>query len=131
MKDAAHPFAVGRLGNAARAARKFGALALLGSLPALTCAWAQAPARAQPPGSSAAPVTLPLTRAVVERVMRDSGEIVLDHEDLPNLGMPPMTMAFDVPDKEMLRAFKAGDKVRFQAEIVGGKPTITRLERAP
>jgi Cu/Ag efflux protein CusF len=128
LKDAAHPFAFTHAHNSAR---QLGALVLLGLLPALNSAWAQTSARAQPPVSSAVPSTLALTYAVVERVLHDTGEIVLDHEDLPNLGMPPMAMAFDVSSQEMLKAFKAGDKVRFQAEIVAGKPTITRLERAP
>lgn len=128
MKDAAHPFAFTHANNPAL---QLGALILLGLLPAPNSAWAQSSARPQPPVSSSVPSTLALTYAVVERVLHDTGEIVLDHEDLPNLGMPPMTMAFDVSSKEMLRAFKVGDKVRFQAEIVAGKPTITRLERAP
>lgn len=128
MKDAPHPFA---FMHAHIPALQLGALILLGLLPALNYAWVQSSARPQPPVSSAVLSTLALTRAVVERVLHDTGEIVLDHEDLPNLGMPPMTMAFDVSSKEMLKAFKAGDKVRFQAEIVAGKPTITQLERAP
>ena len=73
---------------------------------------------------------LPLASATVERVLRESGEIVLDHGDLPNLAMPAMTMAFDVGNKKMLDAVKPGDKVRFQAEIVKGRPTIVHLERA-
>nr|WP_251010528.1 copper-binding protein [Variovorax paradoxus] len=74
--------------------------------------------------------SLPLTGATVERVIRESGEIVLEHEDLPNLAMPAMTMAFDVGNKKMLDAVKPGDKVRFQAEIVKGRPTITHMELA-
>lgn len=74
--------------------------------------------------------SLPLTGATVERVIRESGEIVLEHEDLPNLAMPAMTMAFDVGNKKMLDAVKPGDKIRFQAEIVKGRPTITRMELA-
>ena len=54
----------------------------------------------------------------------------MEHEDLPNLAMPAMTMAFDVGNKKMLDAVKPGDKVRFKAEIVKGKPTITHLELA-
>ncbi|MDF1484138.1 copper-binding protein [Ramlibacter sp. H39-3-26] len=128
MKDAPHPRAFILAHNPAL---QLGALILLGLLPALNSAWAQSSARPQPPVSSALPSTLALTHAVIERVLHDTGEIVLDHEDLPNLGMPPMTMAFDVSNETMLKAFKAGDNVRFQAEIVAGKPTITRLERAP
>lgn len=128
MKNISHPFAFMHAHNPAL---PLGALVLLGLLFAQNSAWAQSPTRPQPPVFSALPPTLALTHAVIERVLHDTGEIVLDHEDLPNLGMPPMTMAFEVSSKEMLEAFKAGDKVRFQAEIVAGRPTITRLERAP
>lgn len=82
------------------------------------------------PARSGQAASLPLADAIVERVIRESGEIVLDHGDLPNLAMPAMTMAFDVGNRKMLDAVKPGDKVRFQAEIVKGKPTITHLELA-
>ena len=85
------------------------------------------PRQSAKPGKTA---SLPLTDAIVERVIPASGEIVLEHGDLPNLGMPAMTMAFDVGNRKMLDAVKPGDKVRFQAEILKGKPTITHLELA-
>jgi Cu/Ag efflux protein CusF len=73
---------------------------------------------------------MPLVDAVVQKVDTDKALIVLKHGDLPNLGMPAMTMGFDVADKKMLKAVKAGDKVKFQAEMVGGKATVTELKRA-
>jgi Cu(I)/Ag(I) efflux system membrane protein CusA/SilA len=89
-----------------------------------------APLGPKKPARAAQATALPLVDATVEHVLRDSGELVLDHGDLPNLAMPPMTMAFDVGNKKMLDAVKPGDKIRFQAEIVKGRPTITHLERA-
>lgn len=92
---------------------------------------ASAPAGPTKPARTAqATTTLPLVGATVESVLRESGELVLDHGDLPNLAMPAMTMAFDVGNKKMLDKVKPGDKIRFQAEIVKGRPTITRLELA-
>jgi Cu(I)/Ag(I) efflux system membrane protein CusA/SilA len=44
--------------------------------------------------------------------------------------MPAMTMAFDVGNRKMLDVVKPGDKIRFQAEVVKGRPTITHLELA-
>ena len=82
------------------------------------------------PAKAGRTASLPLADATVERVLRESDEIVLDHGDLPNLAMPAMTMAFDVGNKKMLEMVKPGDKVRFQAEIVKGRPTIKHLERA-
>ncbi|MBC7395254.1 MAG: copper-binding protein, partial [Variovorax sp.] len=42
-----------------------------------------------------------------------NGEIVLKHGDIPNLGMPAMTMAFEA-DAATLKRVKAEEKVRFQ-----------------
>ncbi|MEJ8850233.1 copper-binding protein [Variovorax rhizosphaerae] len=68
-----------------------------------------------------------LTDAVVQRIEAAAGEVVLKHGDIPNLAMPPMTMAFDA-DKKTLSGLKVGDKVRFHAEIVDGRPKLTRVE---
>ena len=89
-----------------------------------------APPGPKKPVRAAQAAPLPLADATVERVLRESGELVLDHGDLPNLAMPAMTMAFDVGNKKMLDAVKPGDKIRFQAEVVKGRPTITHLELA-
>ena len=101
---------------------------------AMACAQAQtstsAPSGPQKPAKAAQATTLPLVDATVDRVLRESDEIVLDHGDLPNLAMPAMTMAFDVGNKKMLDRVKPGDKIRFQAEVVKGRPTITHLELA-
>ena len=40
----------------------------------------------------------------------------------------PMTMVFQVGDPAMLDQVKAGDKVKFQAEKVGGAYTVVRIE---
>jgi Cu(I)/Ag(I) efflux system membrane protein CusA/SilA len=71
---------------------------------------------------------MPLVDAVVQKVDPARNLIVLKHGDIPNLGMPAMVMGFDVADKKMLKAVKAGDKVQFQAEMVGGKATVTELK---
>ena len=44
--------------------------------------------------------------------------------------MPPMTMVFRAADPAMVERVKAGDKVRFSAEKVGGEYTVTRIEPA-
>lgn len=79
------------------------------------------------PAESASKPTMPLVDAEVKRVDREKGLIVLNHGDLPNLGMPAMTMGFDVADRKMLEGIKVGQKVKFQAEMVGGKATVTDL----
>ena len=111
---------------------KFRSILITLPLISLTVAHAQmgpgtmsAPA-VQPKGEAAA--ALPLTEGEVRRVDKERGEVVLKHGDLPNLGMPAMTMAFNVPTPSTLEKLKTGDKVRFNAEIVKGKPTITHIE---
>ncbi|MEJ8826959.1 copper-binding protein [Variovorax humicola] len=69
-----------------------------------------------------------LTVGEVERIDREHGEVVINHGDLPNLGMEAMTMGFAVADKRMLDRLKPGDKVRFNAEIKNGEATVTYIE---
>ena len=71
----------------------------------------------------------PLVQGEVRKLDAAAGLIVLRHGDIPNLAMPAMTMGFDVADKKMLEGLKVGDKVRFQAEMVKGKATVTELKR--
>ena len=92
-------------------------------------AWAQSaatPAKPQPQASAAA---MPLVQGEVRKLDAAAGLIVLRHGDIPNLAMPPMTMGFDVADKKMLDGLTVGDKVRFQAEMIKGKATVTELKR--
>ncbi len=44
--------------------------------------------------------------------------------------MPAMTMVFQVKDPAMLEQVKAGDKVKFAAETLGGAYTVTKIEVA-
>jgi Cu/Ag efflux protein CusF len=41
-----------------------------------------------------------------------------------------MTMVFQVKEPAMLDQVKPGDKVRFQAEKIGGAYVVTRIEAA-
>jgi len=66
----------------------------------------------------------------VRKVDKDAKKITLKHGEIKNLDMPPMTMVFQVKDAAMLEAVKAGDKVRFSADKVGGAYTVTSIEKA-
>jgi Cu/Ag efflux protein CusF len=83
------------------------------------------PMKTSAPASTA---TMPLVDGEVRKLDPATGLIVLRHGDIPNLAMPAMTMGFDVADKKMLDGLKVGDKVRFQAEMVKGKATVTELK---
>ena len=43
-----------------------------------------------------------------------AGTIELQHEAMPSLGWPAMTMEFGVADRSLLRGLKAGDRVEFE-----------------
>ena len=64
----------------------------------------------------------------VRKVDKSANKITIKHGPLATLDMPPMTMVFQVKDPAMLDFVKAGDKVRFDAETLGGALTVTRIE---
>jgi Cu/Ag efflux protein CusF len=66
----------------------------------------------------------------VRRVDKDAKKITIKHGPLQKLDMPAMTMVFQVSDPAMLEKVKAGDKVRFDAEKVGGAFMLTKIEVA-
>lgn len=66
----------------------------------------------------------------IRKVDKDAKKITVRHGPLANLDMPAMTMVFQVKDPAMLDQVKAGDKVKFVAEKVGGAFTITKIEPA-
>lgn len=71
-----------------------------------------------------------LTDAEVRKVDKETKKITLRHAPIPNLDMPAMTMVFQVKDPAMLDQVKAGDKVKFAAEKLGGAFTVTQIEAA-
>ena len=66
----------------------------------------------------------------VRKVDKSAAKITLKHEEMKHLEMPAMTMVFQVSDKALLDKVKAGDKVRFSADKVGGQFTVTAIEPA-
>jgi len=66
----------------------------------------------------------------VRKVDKAANKVTLKHGPIPNLDMPAMTMVFQVKDPAMLEKVKAGDKVKFEAQKLGGAFTVTRIEAA-
>ncbi|MGB7194685.1 MAG: copper-binding protein [Collimonas pratensis] len=73
---------------------------------------------------------LPMVAGEIRKVDTATGKITLKHDEIPNFGMPAMTMLFKAGDPAMLEQFKAGDKVRFAVDKVDGALTIVSLELA-
>jgi Cu(I)/Ag(I) efflux system periplasmic protein CusF len=71
-----------------------------------------------------------LTDGEVRKVDMETKKLTLKHGEIKNLGMPGMTMVFQVKDSSMLEKVKTGDKVRFTVEKIQGTYTITSLEAA-
>lgn len=63
----------------------------------------------------------------VRKVDKDAKKITIKHGPLESLDMPAMTMVFQVKEPSMLEQVKAGDKVKFAAEKIGGQFTVTRI----
>jgi Cu/Ag efflux protein CusF len=86
----------------------------------------QPAAAAAPAAAAPAAATQELSEGEVTRWDARAGKVTLRHGELKNLGMPPMTMVFQlrVPDPGL----KAGDKVRFRAEQDNGSFVVTALE---
>ena len=69
------------------------------------------------------------TEGEVRSIDKAAGKITLKHGAMPKFDMPPMTMAYRVKDKAMLDRLKPGDRVKFEADGVGGEFTVLRLEK--
>jgi Cu/Ag efflux protein CusF len=64
----------------------------------------------------------------VRKVDKDAKKITIKHGPLEKLDMPAMTMVFQVKDPAMLDQVKAGDRIKFEAEKVGGAFTVMKIE---
>jgi Cu(I)/Ag(I) efflux system protein CusF len=70
-----------------------------------------------------------LTEGEVRKVDKAAGKITIKHGAMAKFDMPAMTMAYRVKDKAMLEQLKPGDKIKFDADGIGGEFTVTRLEK--
>jgi Cu(I)/Ag(I) efflux system membrane fusion protein len=63
-------------------------------------------------------------------VQIDGASITLEHEPVPALKWPAMTMPFQLARPELARGLKAGDAVRFRFRPQGDEHVLTAIERA-
>ncbi len=80
--------------------------------------------------TSASPTTPELSEGEVRKIDKDGKKLTIKHGPLKNLDMPGMTMVFSVKDDAVLDQLQAGEKVRFLAEKIDGKITVTKIEAA-
>ena len=67
----------------------------------------------------------------IRKVDKKAGTVTIKHGPIQAIDMPAMTMVFQAKEAAMLDRVKAGDKVKFQAEMgAGGKVTVTKMELA-
>ncbi len=64
----------------------------------------------------------------VRKLDKENKKITLKHGVIKNLDMPGMTMVFSVKDAAMLDNLKAGDKIKFKAELSGSAITVTDIQ---
>ncbi|MGF9760109.1 copper-binding protein [Microvirga sp. 0TCS3.31] len=70
-----------------------------------------------------------MVTGTVEKVDAAQGKVTIDHGPIPNLNMDAMTMVFRAQDPTILKAVKAGDRVRFQADRVNGQISVVRIQK--
>lgn len=84
-------------------------------------------ALAWPPAASAQA----LIDGQVTKVDESAGKITIKHGPLKKFDMEDgMTMVFRAQDPAMLKAVKAGDKVKFDADKINGQFTVMKIEKA-
>ena len=69
-----------------------------------------------------------MTNGEVKKIDKETQKITLKHGPITSMGMPGMTMVFQVKDPAFLDKVKAGDKVKFTAEKVDGAIVVTGIE---
>ena len=97
---------------------------------AMSAPWVHANEAHQKPAAGASQAAEALSEGEVRKVDKDAQKITVRHGPLANLDMPAMTMVFQVKDPTLLDQVKAGDKVKFKAEKIGGAFTITQIDAA-
>src|SRR4051794_18397417 len=77
------------------------------------------------------PRSEPMIEGQVTKIDESAQKITIKHGPLRKFDMnEPMTMVFRAADPAMLKAVKAGDKVRFFPDRVNGQFTVTKIEKA-
>jgi Cu/Ag efflux protein CusF len=85
----------------------------------------------EPSGHAHTAGSASLAEGVVVAVDRAARTLTISHGPLYSLGMPPMTMGFQVDDPALLGTLNVGDKVKFHADARDDALVATKIERVP
>ena len=72
----------------------------------------------------------PMVVGKITKIDAATGKITIDHQKIPNLEMPAMTMVFKAADPAMLKTVKPGDRIKFTADSVNGQITVTKIDKS-
>ena len=75
--------------------------------------------------------SIAMTAGVIRKVNAGQGMVTIAHDEIRNLDMPKMTMAFRVKDAAWLKKMKDGDRIRFAADMVAGELTVVGYAIVP
>lgn len=70
----------------------------------------------------------PLSQGEVRKVDAATHKVTLRHGPIASIGMPPMTMVFEVQPASLLDGVEVGDRVHFQARQEGNRYIVTELQ---
>lgn len=84
----------------------------------------------KPATAQVAASTANMADGEVRKIDKEAKKITIKHGEIKNLDMPGMTMVFQVREEALLSKVKAGDKVRFTAEKIGGAIVVTDIQAA-
>lgn len=104
---------------------------LKGVLARLSAAPAPSEASAGPPAPAQAATAHPTVRGKIVALTPAAGEVTLDHEPVPALSWPAMTMGFKMREPSQLQGLEVGDAVRFQLNLTpqDGSYVIEQIQR--
>jgi len=106
-------------------------LAIAASVAALTFSFAGiSGAQSATDATTSAATAGEMTDGEERKVDKENKKLTIKHGPLKSLDMPGMTMVFQVQDPALVETVQPGDKVRFVAEKLDGKFTVTKLEVA-
>ncbi len=72
-----------------------------------------------------------LVNGQVTKIDVSAGKITIKHGPIKKFDMDDgMTMVFRAQDPAMLKAVKAGDKIKFETDKVNGQFTVTKIQKA-